>query len=101
MIEQTTIEGIRTLLAPGPGPTRGGVTFRVGQADETLSTAGITHLVEHLALHKLGMTDYHFNGATGPIQFTKEGRVSSTAYDIWQVKPDGTSAPFKTITFKP
>jgi branched-chain amino acid transport system substrate-binding protein len=43
----------------------------------------------------------HFNGATGPIQFTKEGRVSSTAYDIWQVKPDGTSAPFKTITFKP
>jgi branched-chain amino acid transport system substrate-binding protein len=43
----------------------------------------------------------HFNGATGPIQFTKEGRVSSTAYDIWQVKPDGSSAPFKTITFKP
>ena len=43
----------------------------------------------------------HFNGATGPIQFTKEGRVSSTAYDIWQVKPDGSSSPFKTITFKP
>jgi ABC-type branched-subunit amino acid transport system substrate-binding protein len=43
----------------------------------------------------------HFHGATGPIQFTKEGRVSSTAYDIWQVKPDGSSAPFKTITFKP
>ena len=31
----------------------------------------------------------HFHGATGPIQFTKEGRVSSTAYDVWQVKPDG------------
>jgi branched-chain amino acid transport system substrate-binding protein len=43
----------------------------------------------------------HFNGATGPIQFSKEGRVSSTAYDIWQVKPDGSSAPFKTITFHP
>ncbi len=43
----------------------------------------------------------HFHGATGPIQFTKEGRVSSTAYDIWQVKPDGSSAPFKTITFRP
>jgi branched-chain amino acid transport system substrate-binding protein len=43
----------------------------------------------------------HFNGATGPIQFTKEGRVSSTAYDIWQVKADGSSSPVKTITFKP
>lgn len=43
----------------------------------------------------------HFNGASGPLQFTPEGRVSSTAYDIWQHKPDGTSAVVKTITFKP
>ena len=65
MIHQTTIDGIRTLLAPGIGPTRGGLTFRVGQADETVARSGITHLVEHLALHRLGLTDYHFNGATG------------------------------------
>jgi ABC-type branched-subunit amino acid transport system substrate-binding protein len=43
----------------------------------------------------------HFNGASGPLQFTPEGRVSSTAYDIWQHNPDGTSSVFKTITFKP
>jgi predicted Zn-dependent peptidase len=65
MIHETMIEGIPTLLAPGIGPTRGGLTFRVGQADETVARAGITHLVEHLALHRLGLTDYHFNGATG------------------------------------
>jgi predicted Zn-dependent peptidase len=65
MIEQTTVDGIPTLLAPGAGPTRGGITFRVGHADETLARSGITHLVEHLALHRLGMTDYHYNGATG------------------------------------
>nr|WP_117212210.1 insulinase family protein [Allorhizocola rhizosphaerae] len=27
-----------------------GLVFRVGQADETLATHGISHLVEHLAL---------------------------------------------------
>ncbi len=43
----------------------------------------------------------HFNGASGPLQFTPEGRVSSTAYDIWQHNPDGTSSVAKTITFKP
>jgi Predicted Zn-dependent peptidases len=65
MIVQTVIDGIPTLLAPGPGPARGGITFRVGRADETLGRAGITHLIEHLALHRLGVTDYHYNGTTG------------------------------------
>jgi len=43
----------------------------------------------------------HFHGATGPINFAPNGRVSATAYDIWQAKPDGTAAVVKTITFKP
>jgi hypothetical protein len=33
---------------------RGGITFRVGHADETFLTRGMTHLVEHLAMHALG-----------------------------------------------
>jgi zinc protease len=65
MIEQTVVDGIPTLLAPGTGAARGGITFRVGRADETLARSGITHLVEHLALHRLGLTDYHYNGSTG------------------------------------
>jgi branched-chain amino acid transport system substrate-binding protein len=43
----------------------------------------------------------HFNGATGPLNFAPSGRVTATAYDIWQAKPDGSSAVIKTITFKP
>jgi hypothetical protein len=35
------------------------------------------------------------------MNFTPSGRVSATAYDIWQVKPDGTSSVVQTITFKP
>ncbi|MFE4701206.1 insulinase family protein [Streptomyces sp. NPDC056738] len=64
VIHHTEIDGIPTLFAYAAGPMRAGLVFRVGVADETLAGAGITHLVEHLALHRQGLADYHFNGAT-------------------------------------
>ena len=36
--------------------------FRVGRADETLPTGGLTHLVEHMALFPLGKRAYEYNG---------------------------------------
>ncbi|MER5181761.1 insulinase family protein [Streptomyces sp. NPDC002896] len=63
-IHSTEVDGIPTLFAYSAGPMRAGLVFRVGVADETLSRAGVTHLVEHLALHRQGLADYHFNGAT-------------------------------------
>ncbi len=64
MIRLTDIDGVPVLLAPRHGPTRAGLTFRVGQADETLASHGITHLTEHLALYRHGSSSLHFNGAT-------------------------------------
>lgn len=64
MIYQTEVDGVPTLLAPSDGPMRAGLVFRVGIADETLPTTGITHLVEHLALYRHGVADYHYNGLT-------------------------------------
>ncbi|MFB7667096.1 M16 family metallopeptidase [Kitasatospora sp. NPDC056138] len=64
MIRHTEVNGIPTVLTPMSGPLQAGLMFRVGRADETLATAGITHLTEHLALHRQGLTDFHFNGAT-------------------------------------
>ncbi|MBW5481422.1 M16 family metallopeptidase [Streptomyces bambusae] len=64
MITETTVDGIRTVLAPASGPVTAGLLFRVGRADETLATSGITHLVEHLALYRHGTGDLHYNGAT-------------------------------------
>lgn len=43
----------------------------------------------------------HFNGATGPINFGENGRISAAAYDIWQHMPDGSSKIVKTIKFTP
>ncbi|MDG4805600.1 insulinase family protein [Micromonospora sp. WMMD1120] len=67
MIQHLDVDGVPTLLAPTGGPMHAGLTFRVGTADETLARAGITHLIEHLALAPLGLTDYHVNGATAPV----------------------------------
>ncbi|SCL38317.1 Predicted Zn-dependent peptidase [Micromonospora rhizosphaerae] len=67
MIRQFEIDGVPTLLAPTGGPMHAGLVFRVGTADETLARAGVTHLLEHLALAPLGLADYHYNGATGAV----------------------------------
>ena len=63
-IQHAEIDGVPALFARHSGPMQAGLVFRVGVADETFGRAGITHLVEHLALHRHGLTDYHFNGAT-------------------------------------
>jgi hypothetical protein len=59
------IDGVPTVISPVvSGPAHAGLVFRVGQADETLARRGITHLVEHLALHSIGVADHHYNGTT-------------------------------------
>ena len=63
-IHHAEVDGVPVLFAHHPGPVRAGLIFRVGVADETLGRTGLTHLVEHLALHRQGLADYHFNGAT-------------------------------------
>jgi zinc protease len=44
------VDGLSTYWVAESGPFRAVLVFRVGQADETLSTRGICHLVEHLAI---------------------------------------------------
>jgi predicted Zn-dependent peptidase len=65
VIKETELGGIRTLVAPGDGPLAAGLVFRVGCADEPLSRRGLTHLVEHLALHRHGLIEHDANAATG------------------------------------
>jgi zinc protease len=67
---RTEVDGVPTFWAEAGTGLQAGLVFRVGRADETLARGGISHLVEHLALHQVGQTDYHFNGTTGPITTT-------------------------------
>ena len=50
------------LWADGPEPFAGALVFRVGLADETLATLGLSHFVEHLALHRGGRRRFDVNG---------------------------------------
>ncbi|MER8030887.1 insulinase family protein [Streptomyces bauhiniae] len=63
-VPHTQVDGIPTLFVQAAGPMRAGLVFRVGIADETLGRGGLTHLIEHLALYRQGVADYHYNGAT-------------------------------------
>lgn len=57
----TEVDGVRTVWSPLPGPLTAGLLVRVGSADETLVSAGTTHLLEHLALFGLGRPGDHSN----------------------------------------
>src|SRR5688572_14080406 len=62
VVERTDIDGVPTFWLNAPGPLRAMLLFRVGQADEILPEAGISHLVEHLAFSTLDDLDHAHNG---------------------------------------
>ena len=61
-VERTDVDGIPVFWAPAPGAFRASLMFRVGIADETPGTRGITHLVEHLAMFGSNAPTYESNG---------------------------------------
>jgi zinc protease len=58
----TEVDGVPVWYTDVGGPCMGGLVFRTGRADETLPTAGINHLVEHLALFPLWDHGFDMNG---------------------------------------
>lgn len=63
----TEVDHVVTIWTEAPAPLRAGLLFRTGRIDETLASAGHTHLVEHLALSTLGETTQPHNGFVGPV----------------------------------
>jgi zinc protease len=61
----TEIDHVTTVWTDTPAPLRAGLLFRTGRADETLATAGQTHLIEHMALSAVSDTTQHHNGFVG------------------------------------
>ena len=61
--QRDEIDGVPVFWGSAPPPLTALLTFRVGQADESLAGRGITHLVEHLALAGLGQQRYAYNGS--------------------------------------
>lgn len=72
--------GIGVFQAEVPGRIRAGLVFRVGHADEPLHMAGVTHLIEHLALSGFGEEAFEYNGMVD--QTTTSFVVSGTAEQV-------------------
>jgi zinc protease len=74
-LERHQVDGVPAVVTDTPGPAFGLLQFRVGRADEPLTHAGVTHLLEHLAFHQLHHLPYEHNGMTEPTmtRFYAEG----------------------------
>lgn len=82
-----TMTAPRVLIAHRPGRTSGGLTFRVGYADETLPTSGTTALVVALALRAVERPNLDVTASVGPAvtRFQVSGspdRVRATLRDL-------------------
>jgi zinc protease len=63
-VERGWVDGVPVLRAgSASGRNAAALVFRVGHFDEALPNAGITHLVEHLALGGTPKAPYQFNAA--------------------------------------
>ena len=93
------VDGVPVLTSNVPGPLRGVLLFRVGQADESLPTRGITHLVEHLALTATARGPHAFNGATGDVftSFVVSGDPTDVAQHLGQVCTALHDLPFDRL----
>ena len=81
-VETSSLGGLTVLRASSPvGRNRATLVFRVGHFDETLATAGITHLVEHLALAGQGEAPYDFNAEVSG-RFTTFSMESADPRDV-------------------
>jgi hypothetical protein len=61
--------GVPVFWREAPEPYAAALVFRVGRADEALAAAGITHLVEHLALPAQAMRpELDWNGWVGAVE---------------------------------
>lgn len=87
MISSSVIDGVPVRWTEQPGRFAAALIFRCGVRDETFATAGISHLVEHLAFAAIPVPDHEFNGevALGITEFTFEGTPEEVAESLTAV----------------
>jgi zinc protease len=85
--QRWNLGGVPVFQAEVPGRVRALLMFRVGMVDEPLHMAGVTHLIEHLALSGLGEQPYEYNGSVDQTHTTFV--VSGTADQVVDFLPPG------------
>ncbi len=62
-VRRTEVDGVPVFYIDAGPRTHASIAFRVGRADEPFTKVGISHVVEHLAIHQLGDRAYPINGS--------------------------------------
>ncbi|WP_347350681.1 insulinase family protein [Intrasporangium sp.] len=70
-MQQTSIDDVPALWEEGPAPLTVALVFGVGARHETFRTAGVTHLIEHLAMGALPKS---------PVDSNAEVRLDTTIF---------------------
>jgi len=98
-INVDSVDGVPLLWVEAPPPFVIALTFRVGQADEQLTNAGISHLVEHLAFPHDHSGDAPSNGTTSltTTRFYAWGNPENAANFIRQASVNLTHLPTDRI----
>jgi zinc protease len=93
------MDGVPAVWAPSEGLCSAGITFRVGQFDESLRRRGWTHLIEHLALNHLANESFSFNGFTGwcTTSFVAHGTNEEMARFLEGVARNLAALPFDRL----
>jgi len=61
-VVQRRLGGVPFFAVEAAAPVYAGISFRVGRADETAASTGVTHLVEHLVMPPASYPDVECNG---------------------------------------
>jgi hypothetical protein len=101
-VGQTEIDGVPTFWTDEPGPLMARLMFRVGQSDEPTPRGGVSHIVEHLALARLGIPDYDHNGSVEATRtyFTSSGRPDEVVAFLDAVVAGLADLPLDRILFE-
>lgn len=75
-IQRTEVDGVPVFWLAEAPRSIANLRFRVGRGDEPFRLAGISHLLEHLAIHRIGERKFPTNGAVDHIttEFVSVGR---------------------------
>jgi hypothetical protein len=91
----TEVDQVAAIWADAPPPLKAGLLFRTGAADENLTIAGQTHLIEHLALSAVGDVARQHTGFVGGVAtgFYTMGQVQEVSSFLTSLCDALTSLP--------
>jgi hypothetical protein len=98
-LRRDVVDGVPVFWTPDAPRRVGAICFRAGQSDETPTTTGVSHVVEHLALFGLGRRVYATNGTVDHIRtsFFAQGTGDEAAAFLADVTGQLASLPLDRL----